>query len=150
MRSSNKRILVPVNSKPASAHAFRWACQMSKQIKADLYAIYVFEVPLELALNSETMHEDIYGEEVLSHIEAIALEEKCRLHPGLLQARHAGTAIVLEAEERHMDLIVLGITLRQRFEPNILGATTNYVLKHAPCEVILSRERVPVAALSRV
>ncbi|MFQ6028774.1 MAG: universal stress protein [Dehalococcoidia bacterium] len=49
-----------------------------------------------------------------------------------------------------MDLIVLGITLRQRFEPNILGATTNYVLKHAPCEVMLVRERIPAAVLSRV
>lgn len=149
MPSASKRILVPVNDRPACAQAFRWACQLARYSRSELYAIYVYEVPLELALNSETLHEDTRGEEILTRIEAIALEEKCKLHASLLQARHAGPAIVLEAEERRMDLIVLGISLRQRLESGVLGATSNYVLKHAPCEVILTRERIPVAALSR-
>jgi len=150
MRSPNRRILVPVNGKPASTHAFRRACQMSRQTRSDLFAIYIFEVPLELALNSETMHEDTHGEEILSQVEAIALEEKCKLHASLLQARHAGPAIVQEAEERHMDLIILGLTRRHRFDPRTLGSTSDYVLKHAPCEVIVTRERIPAASLARV
>ena len=47
------RILVPVNGDQASEHIFRWACQLARQSKAHLHAVYIIEVPLEMPLESE-------------------------------------------------------------------------------------------------
>ena len=150
MRLSGKRILVPVDDTQASEQAFRWACQLAKHSKADLHAIYVTEIPLEFALNTEFVQEDNTGEHVLARIEAVAEEEKCKVSAQLLQARHAGPAIVLEAEDRNMELIVFGIPYRQRLGSRNLGATSTYLLERATCQVVLWRERIPAPALSRV
>jgi nucleotide-binding universal stress UspA family protein len=150
MKMSGKRILVPVNGTPTSDHAFRWACQLARQTRAELYAVHVSEIPMEFPLNTEFVQEDNKGEAILARIEAIAGEEKCKVDAQLLQARHAGPALVLEAEDRQMEMIILGIPYRHRLGHCVLGTTSTYLLEHAPCQVIFWRERISTPALSRV
>jgi nucleotide-binding universal stress UspA family protein len=57
----------------------------------------------------------------------------------LLQARSAGAAIVDEAIERASDAIVMAARIRKRHGKPTVGDTVNYVLKNAPCEVIVVR-----------
>ena len=57
----------------------------------------------------------------------------------LLQARSAGAAIVDEAIDRNADMILLASTLRRKYGRVTTGETIAYVLKNAPCEVILVR-----------
>ncbi|MDA1220245.1 MAG: universal stress protein [Chloroflexi bacterium] len=149
MRLNGKRILVPVDDTPVSEAAFRWACQLARHSKAELHAIYVTEVPMEFSLSTEFVREDNVGEHVLARLESVAEEEKCKVHAQLLQARYAGPAITLEAEDRQMEMIVLGVPYRHRLGSSTLGATPTYILEHAPCQVILWRERIPAPALSR-
>ena len=139
-----KRILVPVNGDKASEHTFRWACQLARQSKAQLHAVHVIEVPLELPLESENTEATNKGEEILARIEAIGAEEKCKdLQAKSLRARHAGPAIVMEAEDRQMDAVILGVPYRRRFGSCTLGATASYIFNNAPCQVIFWRERAP-------
>ena len=148
MRLNGKRILVPVDDTPVSEDAFRWACQLAKNSKAELHLIYVNEVPMEFSLSTEFVQEDNKGEHVLARLEAIAEGEKCKVHGQLLQARHAGPAIVLEAEDRQMEVIVYGIPYRNHIGLSSLGSTAKYLLDHAPCQVIFWRESMPTAAVS--
>jgi nucleotide-binding universal stress UspA family protein len=150
MHTNGKRILVPVNGIPASQDAFRWACQLARQTKAELHSVYVYEVPLEFPLNTEVIQENPEGEEVLAQIEAIAGEEKWRVQAQLLQARRAGPAIALEAEDRQMEMIILGVPYRNRLGSGILGSTASYLLGHAPCMLILRREPLPSLSLVKV
>ena len=146
MRATDKRILVPVNGIRASEDAFRWACHLARQNKAELHSVYISEIPLEFSLNTEFVQDNPRGEQVLSRIEAIAAEEKCRVQAQLLQARHAGPAIALEAEDRNMEMILLGLPYRRRFGQNPLGSTASYLLNHAPCQILFWREPpLPVA-----
>lgn len=140
-KKARPRFLAPVNGKPASEHAFRWSCQLARHAGAELYAIHVFEVPLELPLDTTAMlrdHQDF--ESILTRVEEIASSEKYRVNASLLEARNAGPAIVLEAAERGMDLVVIGLPFDGRIDSHSVGATSAYVLKNAPCQVILSRE----------
>lgn len=140
-----KRILVPVNGDSASEHTFRWACQLARQSKAQLHAVYVIEVPLELPLESENTLATDRGEEILARIEAIGAEEKCKdLQAKSLRARHAGPAIVMEAEDRQMDAVIMGVPYRRRFGSCTMGATASYIFNNAPCQVIFWRERAPI------
>ena len=149
MRLNGKRILVPVDDSPTSEEAFRWACQIARHSKAELHAVYVTEVPMEFSLSTEFVQEHNKGEHVLTRVEAVAEEEKCKVHAQLLQARYAGPAIALEAEDRQMEMIILGVPYRHRLSSSTLGSTPIYLLEHAPCPVVLWRERMPAPVLSR-
>jgi len=149
MRSKANRILVPVDGKAASEQAFHWSCQMARNTKSELHAIYVYEVPLELPLTSEMFSHEHYGEDILARIEAIGEEAKCKIHASTVYARRAGPAVVLESEERHMNLVVVGIPSKYPDNQAKLGSTPMYILKNAPCQVILSRQQMPVSALAR-
>ena len=143
------RILVPVNGDQASEHVFRWACQLARQSKAHLHAVHVIEVPLEMPLESEIGEATDRGEEILARIEVIASEEKLKdVHARSLRARHAGPAIVMEAEDRQMDAVILGVPYRRRFGSCTLGTTSSYIFNNAPCQVIFWRERAPTPVLA--
>ena len=149
MRLDAKRLLVPVNGKSYSERTFRLACQMARESKTELHAVYVIEVPLELSLESEIAEDINKGEEILARIEVIASEEKLKdVHARSLRARHAGPAIVMEAEERQMDAVILGVPYRRRFGSCTLGTTSSYIFNNAPCQVIFWRERAPTPVLA--
>ncbi len=138
------RILVPVNGDKASEHVFRWSCQLARQSKAHLHAVYVIEVPLEMPLESEIGEATDRGEEILARIEAIASEEKYKgLQARFLRARQAGSAIVLESEDRFMDLLIVGVPYNRRFGSCTFGTTASYIFHNASCQVMFWREQAP-------
>ena len=141
LRHQRTKILVPVNGKPASDHAFRRACQLVRQCKGELYVIYVFEPPMKYSLgylHSRRSHEE--GEAILARMERIAHSEKCKVNATLLEARNAGPAITLEANDRDMDLVVIGLPYQRRIDYHALGVTADYLLKNVNCEVLICRE----------
>ena len=142
MLFNGKRVLVPVDGTPASEAGFRWACRLINRSGALLHAVYVTEMGLEFPLTTEFVPENTPGESVLARVEAIASAEKCQVRAQLLQARHAGPAIVEEAEDRRMDLIVLGVPHRNRLGVAPLTETAAYLLEHARCQVVLCREPI--------
>jgi nucleotide-binding universal stress UspA family protein len=54
-------------------------------------------------------------------------------------ADHIGEAIVEQAEDDKADLVVVGDTGHSVFSDLLLGSTSKYVLRHAPCSVLISR-----------
>ena len=55
----------------------------------------------------------------------------------VLRSRSIGQAIVDEAERRDIDLIVLGSAPHWRRQSRFFSPTVEYVLKRAPCEVLI-------------
>lgn len=150
MRLEANKILVPVNGDPISERAFRWACQTAKESKAELHAVYVIEVPLDLPLEAEITEDVNRGEEILTRIEAIASQEKYKnVQAKYMRARHAGPAVVLETQDRNMDMLIMGIHYRRRFGYCGMGATADYIFHNAECQVILWREPASVPVLPR-
>jgi nucleotide-binding universal stress UspA family protein len=62
----------------------------------------------------------------------------------LLRARSAGRAIVREAERRQTEIIVMGAPRGER-QRGIFSETVDYVLKHAPCRVMVVAARKAAA-----
>ncbi len=150
MRLNAKKILVPVNGDAVSERTFRWACQTAKESKAELYALYVIEVPLELPLEAEITEDINRGEEILTRIEAIGAQEKFKgVQAKYLRARDAGPAIVLETQDRDLDLVIMGIPYRRRFGNCDMGTTANYIFHNAACQLILWRDPASSPTLPR-
>ncbi len=131
------KILVPVGGTEADDEAVRLACRLAKKNKAKIRAIYVITIKRALPLDAEIEVEIRKAEGVLDHIEGIAEEQDYEIDTDLLQAREAGLTIVDEAVEQGVDLILMGVKYKMLFGQFSLGSTVPYVLKNAPCRVIL-------------
>ena len=57
----------------------------------------------------------------------------------LLQARSSGAAIVDEAIEQNADLILMATAITIKYGKQVIGEAASYVIKNAPCDVILIR-----------
>ncbi len=136
-------ILVPISGIPVEDEAIRLACQIARQDKAKVLATHVIEVQRNLPLDSENSDKVQQGEAMLDHAEKVAKSAKSSIETEMLQARSAGSALVNEALERQVDLIIVGVPYRKPLGDLQLGSTTMYILKNAPCRVWLVRELPP-------
>lgn len=133
-------VLVPVNGSVVDERAVDVALLLARRYHAEVTAIHVVEVPQRLPLDAEMLAEVERGELVLQATERWAAQYGWNLNVELLQARAAGPAIVDEAIGRRARLIVLGTTLYRRAGELTTGrSTVPYVLKNAPCEVVVCR-----------
>jgi len=130
-------ILVPVIGTVADDEAIKLACRLAKKDKGKIWAVYVVTVKRTLPIDARDEYESRKAEEILEHAESVAEEQEYELETDLLQAREAGPTIVDEAVERNIDLILIGIEYKRRFGQFSLGSVVPYVLKNAPCRVIL-------------
>ena len=133
-----REILVPVDGSEASLDALALACHLAKRNKGTVYAVYVIEVARTLPLDAELSPEARQGEEILTKAEAVAESLDFEVSGELLQARDAGHAIVDEAIERNVDGIMLGMSYKRPLGEFQMGRTAQYVIKNAPCQVIVS------------
>ena len=131
------KILVPVSGTEADDEAMRLACLLGKKSKAKIFAVYVITIKRSLPLEAEIEPEIRKGEAILEHIETIAEEEDYEVETDLLQSREVGPTIVDEVAERSIDLVLMGIIYGTRFGQFSLGSVVPYVLKNAPCRVML-------------
>ncbi|MFN0070134.1 MAG: universal stress protein [Chloroflexota bacterium] len=137
-----RRILVPVNGNPTDRDMLAFACQIGRVKHGEIHAIYIIEVKRSLPLDADLPEEAARGEEVLDRAEEIAGEFETSIQTELLQARDVGTAIVDEAINRSVDLILLGINYEKRFGEFSMGKTVPYVLKNAPCRIWICRQAI--------
>ena len=136
-----ERILLPVSGNGCDEDALKLAVEIARgNNKAKIYAVYVIQVKRELPLDAEISQETAAAERVLHKLENLGKELKHGVEATLLQARDVGPAIVQEAVELGADLIVMQMDYKRRYGAFTMGETAPYVLKNAPCQVILARE----------
>ena len=133
-------ILVTVNGKDADVEAVKLACDLAKKSKAKVHVVYVIEVKRSLPLDAVIESEVAKAEKALTRAEDIAADIDYEVETDLIQAREVGPAIVDEAMEREVDLILMGVTYKKSFGVFSLGRVIPYVLEGAPCRVLLCRE----------
>ena len=140
-----QRILIPINDSPHSEHAFRWACHMAKDAKAELLAVHVIVVPLAMSLEAEVTEDIEAAEKLLTRYEQIARhEQRPKLTARCVRARQVGAAVAKEAEIEQVDLVIAGIPFSRNLGQYHLGTTGSYIFQHTSCQVLLWREPMPV------
>ena len=138
------KILVPVAGTDTDEGVIELASRLlAKKNKGEICAVHVISIERALPIDAEIESEIRKAEDILTHIESIADEQGFRIETDLLQAREVAPAIVDEAIEREVDLILIGVTYKRRFGEFSLGDVVPYVLKNAPCRVILYHQHTP-------
>ena len=140
MANKFSKVLVPVRGIAPDDRAVALASQIARRDKAAVLAICVIEVQRALPLDVENETQTQQAEQVLKRAERIAKENGVKIETEVLQARAAAAALLNEAAERGVDLIILGIPYREPLVNVPLGSTASYVWNNARCEVWLCRE----------
>ena len=135
-------VLVAVSGEPCDDDAVKLGCELVNASRGNLHILYVIEVERGLPLDAEVPPSTARGEQVLQHLEDIARALRCKPDAELLQSRRAGFAVVQEAVDKEIDTIILAASYSDRFGSFSLGDTIPYVLKNAPCRVIILREEM--------
>jgi APA family basic amino acid/polyamine antiporter len=131
-----RTILVPIVSGPESHESVDLAARLAGERRATIVALRVIVVPLDLPLDAPLPEEDARADQLLDEARATAEIYGVRMIDRIVRARNAGRAIVEEAERRQAEIVVLGAP-RGRHR-DIFGKTVDYVLKHAPCRVMVA------------
>ncbi len=143
--SAFRRAIVALAGGSCDDRIVHLAAELGRATHGELIGVHVVEVGWSMRLDAEVAARSEDAQQILDHAELTAETLKARLEPVLLQARDVGAALVDEATERDADLLVVGLPYRKRFGGDFLiGRTIPYVLKHAPCEVWVVREPIPV------
>jgi nucleotide-binding universal stress UspA family protein len=123
-----------------SKEAMALAAELAAEHGAIITAVVVIELPPQLPLEAHMLEEEVQARRVLENARAIGAARGVRVRARTLRAREAGEAIVAEAERACADLVVLRAGRKRRFarRARIFGKTVDYVLKHAPCRVMVA------------
>jgi APA family basic amino acid/polyamine antiporter len=134
-----RSILVPIVAGTESHEAVDLAARLAAERGATIVALRVIVVPLDQAMDADMSAEEDEADRLLDDARLAAETYGVRTIDRLVRARHAGRAIVGEAQRRQAEIVVLGAP-RGRHKA-IFGKTVDYVLKNAPCRVMVAAGR---------
>jgi basic amino acid/polyamine antiporter, APA family len=114
------------------------AIALARESNAEIEAITVVRVPRRFELEGALPQEVATRVEAsLEEARALGTDHGVDVHGDVVRARSIGHAIVEEAERRGSDLIVLGSSPRWRRQSRFFSPTVDFVLRNAPCEVLV-------------
>jgi basic amino acid/polyamine antiporter, APA family len=149
-----ERILVPMKLGPIGEEVLATAIKLAEEQGATVSALHVIAVPLDKPLDADVFEAEERAEASLADAKLLAAEHGVNVEGKTVRARAIGEAIVEEARREGVDLIVVGSSPRWRRQSRFFSPTVDYVLRHAPCEVmviaypqgVLEDETLPVTS----
>jgi basic amino acid/polyamine antiporter, APA family len=130
-------ILVPMKLGLIGEEMIATAVKLAQERGADVEALHVIRVPLDRALETELDIEEERASASLAEAQLLGADYGVAVRGETVRARSIGEAIVKEAERSGADLIVLGSAPRWRRQSRFFSPTVEYVLRKAPCEVLV-------------
>jgi basic amino acid/polyamine antiporter, APA family len=130
-------VLVPMKLGDIGEEMVATAIALAKERGAAVEALYVIRVPLALSLDAELAEEEERAAASLAEARLLGDENGVEVLTKTIKARSIGPAIVVEARERGVDLIVLGSSPRWRRQSRFFSPTVDFVLRNAHCEVLV-------------
>ena len=132
-----QRILVPMKIGLIGEEVLGTALRLAEERSCALVALHVVRVPLDQPLEAPMIDAEEQAEASLAEAKLIAAEQGVPIQVQLVRGRAIGEAIVAEAVDHDVDLIVMGSAPRWRRQSRFFSPTVDYVLRKAPCEVMV-------------
>ena len=138
-----ERILLAVDGSEHALHATRKAAELARLMKPVEFRIVVAYDPIPLYLGEPNMQIVITNrkgeaEEILNAAVKEVGTVPCEIHTEILEGDPA-SAILEIANVRKSDAIVMGSRGLGRLAGLLLGSTSQKVVSHAPCPVLIVR-----------
>jgi universal stress protein A len=135
-----REILVPVDFSPCSRKALQYAIPLAKQFGATVTVVHVAQ---ECVQNPEMILGDAQileaGQTALNDL-VREIGDSVRVQ-AIVRLGQPASGIVEVAQELQSDLIILSTHGRSGLAHVLLGSTAEKVVRHAPCPVLVVREK---------
>ena len=138
-----RRILVPVDFTPASVHSLRRAASLAERFGSTVLLLHAIEThpfamngPAEMLMKED---EEVTRDstEQLSRLGREELGPLVPARPLVRRGKKAAREILQAAETLDCDLIILAAHKRTAVGRIMFGSTTDEVMHHAPCAVLV-------------
>ena len=138
-----RTIVVPVVSGEQAREAMHMAARLAAERRSTIVAMRVIVMPLDLPLHADLPEQEALADDLLDEAHDIGDLYGVRVVERVSRGRNAGAEIVAEAERRNAEIIVMGAPrLPHRTRTSaIFGKTADYVLRNAPCRVMIAAAR---------
>src|SRR5262249_43493038 len=113
------------------------AIKLAEERGGHIHVLHVIRVPLDLPLDAELLEQEERASASLIDAQQLAAEHGVAIDGEIVRARAIGEAVVAEGDEIGADLIVMGSAPRWRRQSRFFSPTVDYVLRRAPCEVMV-------------
>ncbi|HWE81746.1 MAG TPA: universal stress protein [Gaiellaceae bacterium] len=132
-----RRILVPMKLGVIGEEMVATAVKLAAEHGAVVEALHVVLVPLDQKLDAPMAHAETRAGDSLAEAKVLGEELGVDVELVTVRARSIGRAIVDRAREGNADVIVLGSSPRWRRLSRFFSPTVDFVLRQAPCEVLI-------------
>jgi basic amino acid/polyamine antiporter, APA family len=132
-----RKILVPMKLGIIGEEMLATAIRLATEHDAEVQALHVIRVPLEQPLDAPLYDDEERADASLAEAKLLGADHDVTVEGTTVRARAIGQAIVERALEVEADLIVLGSAPRWRRQSRFFSPTVDYVLRKAPCEVLI-------------
>ena len=136
-QASFSSILVPMKLGEIGEEMVATAVKLAQERDSPVEALHVIKVPLDKPLDAPMAEEEERAEASIAEAKLLGADHGVEVRGHIVRARSIGDAIVDEARRSGADLIVLGSAPRWRRQSRFFSPTVDYVLKKAPCEVLI-------------
>jgi APA family basic amino acid/polyamine antiporter len=130
-------ILVPMKLGAIGEEMIATAVKLAQDRGAQVEALYVIRVPLDTSLEAALEEQEEAAAASLAEARLLGADHGVDVRVETVRARSIGDAIVSEAQRRGNDLIVVGSAPRWRRQSRFFSPTVEFVLRKAPCEVLV-------------
>jgi nucleotide-binding universal stress UspA family protein len=138
-----EKVLLAVDGSEHALHAARTAADLARTMKSKDFRIVVSYDTIPKYLGEPNMQSAIDGrmkdaKSILEKAEKEVGDLPCQIHTELIEGDSA-EAIIGVAVTRNSDVIVMGSRGLGRLAGLLLGSTSQKVVSHAPCPVLIVR-----------
>lgn len=133
-----RRILFPTDFSPAAQAAFAHAERLALGTGASLLVLHVFDMP---DFWGTCGRPDEVDAEIKQKLSLISTNSPDVCVEYVAHGGSAGEVICWVAQERECDQIVMGTHGHSGLGHLLLGSVAEYVVRHAPCPVLVVRQR---------
>ena len=132
-----ERVLVPLKLGPIGEEVLATAIKLMEESEGTICILHVLNVPLDQALDAPLPAAEELAEASLADAKELAGEHGLELRARVVRARSLGEAIVEAALDEEADVVLMGSAPRWRRQSLFFSPTVDYVLRKAPCDVMV-------------
>lgn len=143
-----KKILFPTDGSENSKRTLECVLEFARKFESEVVILHTYDPPLPSyappggVINRYTlsieMEENLkeYAQKLLQSVKTKFEAENIKCS-GILEKGHAGHAIINTIESEQCDIVIMGSHGHGTLESLLLGSTSNYIVHHTKCPVLL-------------
>lgn len=152
------QVLAAVDFSESSLAALRFAMSIAEEADARLTVLNAIEVPPELQRPPTSADNDVVAIRAQAEAERLRclgalipedVHTYCTVETAVVEGK-ASREILRHAEQRHSDLIVMGVQGRSGIDLMLFGSNTHDVIRQSQCPVLIVRNGAHRALVSGV